>query len=138
MALRLLARREHSTRELAVKLRSRGLETAWIDDALEALAAEGLLSDARYAETYARARAQRGYGPVRIGQALREAGVDAGLIARTLAGEAADWAEQLARARRKRFGAAPPADAGARARERRFLLQRGFTAEQIDAHLRNL
>jgi len=38
--------------------------------------------------------------------------------------------------RQKKFGSQPPDDFRERSRQMRFLMQRGFTAEQIDALLR--
>jgi regulatory protein len=46
------------------------------------------------------------------------------------------WQELLVQVRLKKFGPAPPDDFRERSRQMRFLLQRGFTAEQIDALFR--
>ena len=47
-AMNLLARREHSTRELKRKLKVRGMEGVEVDQALAALQEERLLSDERF------------------------------------------------------------------------------------------
>lgn len=133
-ALKLLARREHSVLELRRKLEQRGCEEAPLEAVLERLGAERLLSDRRFAESYVRGRAERGYGPLRIRAELRERGIDAALADGPL-GETGDWTERARAARRKRFGSAVPADYREKARQMRFLQQRGFDGEQIRAAL---
>jgi regulatory protein len=99
---------------------------------LERLAAGGLQSDERYAEAYLSARVERGYGPERIRAELRERGVCDEIIRHCLddRGEV-DWVERLAAVRRRRFGADLPTDPRDRARQSRFLLQRGFSPAEI-------
>ncbi len=60
--MRLLARREHSNLELTRKLDKRGFDLAEIGRVLRALSDEGLLSDRRYAEAFARAAYRGGWG----------------------------------------------------------------------------
>jgi regulatory protein len=96
---------------------------------LDCLVAEGLQSDARFAENYARQRADKGFGPLRIGLELRQRGVE--VPADGLGDEASGWAERAARVRSRRFGKGRPGDLRERARQARFLEYRGFTAEQI-------
>jgi regulatory protein len=130
-ALGLLARREHSRLELARKLRQRGMGGADLEQVLDELAAARLLSDTRFAEEYARSRVSRGYGPLRIRAELRERGIDDAGIQAALEELGEDWYQQARAARQRRFGAEPPADLKERARQSRFLQQRGFSPEQI-------
>jgi len=130
-ALDLLARREHSRRELARKLQVQGFDAQAVDGALAALEAEGLLSDARFAETFVWSRFQRGSGPQKIHAELRERGVDEALIDSHIEALADDWQGLLREVREKRFGRALPDNVRERSRQMRFLQQRGFTAEQI-------
>jgi regulatory protein len=130
-ALGLLARREHSRLELARKLRQRGMAGADLEQVLDELAAARLLSDTRFAEEYARSRASRGYGPLRIRAELRERGIDDAGIQAALAELGEDWCQQARAARQRRFGAESPVDLKERARQSRFLQQRGFSPEQI-------
>ena len=74
-ALELLARREHSRLELRQKLLQRGFPIERIEPVLDRLIEERLLDEGRYAELYACARADKGYGPLRIARELRERGV---------------------------------------------------------------
>ena len=93
---------------------------------------EGLLSDARFAEAFTRARCERGQGPLRIEAGLRERGVDGGLIDECLRGGGApDWPALARAARCRRFGEEVPADFPERARQARFLRMRGFTEGQL-------
>jgi regulatory protein len=129
--VRLLSRREHSRTELESKLRRRGFPPEAIGTLLDELAAEGLQSDSRFAETYVRRRMEAGFGPRRIALELRERGV-AGLVEGPLADpDSALWDEALARVRRKRFGPGLPADLAESARQARFLEYRGFAADRI-------
>jgi regulatory protein len=127
----LLARREHSRAELGAKLRARGADPSTLETVLDALAAERLQSDARYAEQYLRQRAEKGYGPLRIAQELRQRGVAESQVDEALARQEFDWTEQASAVRAKRFGRMPPRDIRERAKQVRFLEYRGFAADQI-------
>jgi len=131
IALRLLTRREHSCFELRRKLQERGYSLDQINPELELLIEQGLLSDSRFADCYLRARAGKGYGPVRIEMELQQRGVTAGIIGETLDKADIDWLELAQQVRRKRFGAKIPTDFPARARQMQFLHYRGFNSEQI-------
>ena len=72
--IRLLARREHSVAEMATKL-GRSFPAPTVGATVENLQAEGVLSDARFAEALCRSRIARGYGPGYITQELRQKGV---------------------------------------------------------------
>lgn len=129
VAVRLLARREHSAQELRHKLTARGIPEDTAEAVLRALSQEGLQSDVRFAESYARTRSERGYGPVRIRAELRQRGVGDGLI--DLHPGDGEWLQRAEGARRKRFGSALPSEWADRARQARFLQYRGFCAEHI-------
>ncbi len=130
-AIRLLARREHSTVELRQKLTQRGFPAELIAEFLQKLADQGLQSDLRFAESYSHARAGKGYGPLRITAELQQRGVAAELIEQGLAKAAKDWLQQASQQRIKRFGRQLPKDLQERARQMRFLQYRGFSHEHI-------
>ena len=156
-AIALLAQREHSEAELRRKLlrHARSLvdrqagegapgeaapgEAAANDPALRVdpvidwLRAEGHLSETRFVESRVHARAAR-FGNLRIRQELAQHGL-------ALPPEAAQAlkASELERATevwRRKFGAAP-VDAAQRARQSRFLAQRGFSADVIARVMRD-
>ena len=132
-AMDLLARREHSCTELRRKLAARDYPEDEVDAAVSGLAAEGLASDARFAEAFVAARVRRGQGPRRIQRELDARGVDPQLGVAPL--NRVDWPEMVRAARVKKFGPGRPDDYKERARQARFLEYRGFTGEQIGREL---
>lgn len=128
-ALVLLARREHSRRELAQKLARHATPDDDVPALLDTLEERKLLSEARFVEARVSTLAKR-YGSARITRDLAQRGVTrdatkrAGIVARTT---------DLARARdvwQRRFGV-QPSDALERAKQMRFLATRGFPFEVI-------
>ncbi|MGQ0429495.1 MAG: regulatory protein RecX [Gammaproteobacteria bacterium] len=132
-ALKLLNRRDYGARELAERLLARGFTRPAAETAIAGLVAEKLVDDARFAEHFVAYHANRGQGPVRIAHRLREAGVSAETIDAALDAGSTDWRRRCEQARRKRFGAKPPASWAERGRQARFLTQRGFAASQVRA-----
>ncbi|WP_334157122.1 recombination regulator RecX [Oryzomicrobium sp.] len=134
-AVALLARREHSRSELARKLAPHAESREELDRLLDELAARKLLSDDRYAEMRVTVRAGR-YGNQRLRQELATAGVDDATIATALA-QADDESSRAKSVWQKKFGT-PAADAAERAKQMRFLAQRGFSMEIIRRVVRGL
>lgn len=134
-ALRYLAQREHSRAELVRKLAPHAQAEdaeearALIDRALDELAAAGLLSDARAAESVLSAQGRR-YGSRRLKQVMQGKGLAPELVSQTLQQARASEFERAQEVWRRRFGT-PPADAAEHARQARFLLGRGFDGEVI-------
>lgn len=130
-AIRLLARREHSVLELRRKLLLRGFEEAAIEAVFIDLIDQNLLSERRFTDEYVRMRFERGYGPARIRAELRERGVDEQYFENLLEKLSGQWIGVASQQREKRFGQWLPDEFSERARQMRFLQQRGFTGEQI-------
>jgi regulatory protein len=134
-ALRYLAQREHSRQELERKLARhvQDLPQANASDqiraALDDLVASGLLSDARAAESVLAGQGAR-YGSRRLKQTLQGKGLACELVAATLQQARATELERAREVWRRRFGAAP-ADAHERARQARFLTNRGFDGDVV-------
>lgn len=124
-AIGLLARREHSRRELKRKLGRRACRDL-VDSVVDALAEEGLQSDARCAEMIVYARIERGHGPLRIRSDLREAGIDGETTDLLLEAESEHWDERLRTLIDRRFRGEAPKDARDWSRRARFLASRGF------------
>jgi len=133
LAMNLLARREHSRQELADKLGRRNIEPRTLESVVDRLAAEGLQSDGRFAESYSHSRMQRGQGPVRIRMELGQRGVSAALIETAIAALAVNWRDLARDVRRRKFGSGAPGSYKDKARQSRFLQHRGFSHEQIRA-----
>ena len=125
-ALDLLARREHSYAEMLRKLRQRDVSMDMAEIELDRLQEEGLLSDERFCEAYVHARSQRGYGPVRLREELRQRGVAERLIDEQLFSAGRDWTALAHRTFSKRFPEGPAEDLKERARQQRFMQYRGY------------
>jgi regulatory protein len=134
-AMDLLARREHGRVELARKLRQRGASPDLIEQALDRLCEQGLLSESRYLESFVRSRANAGYGPLRIREELAQRGLPRADIEQALRDSGFDWNEQLSELWQRKFGQLP-ADAKERAKQGRFLSYRGYSLELISRLLR--
>ena len=128
-ALGYLARREHSRAELRRKLGPHAQSAEQLDRLLDDLVDRKLLSDRRFTEVMTRSRGER-FGAARIGQELRSRGIDDPLV-REAVGRLVGTELQRARAIWRKKYDAPPADAAERARQMRFLAQRGFSAEVV-------
>jgi len=127
-AMDLLARREHARCELEQKLSRRFSDCELLRQQLDILAEENLQSDQRFTESFVRQRVQRGQGPVRIRQELRQRRIDDHLADSALSAGRFNWFEIAEDALQKKFAAAPVNEQD-RARRYRFLMQRGFHAE---------
>lgn len=134
-ALAMLARRDFARQDMAQRLLKRFGDAAPIAPLLDWLEAQQLLDDGRYARLFVRSRVARGQGPIRIRQALQQAGISGPLAEQALAEAECDWFELAAVTCQKRFGAGPPADLKDKARRLRFLQYRGFTGDQCFAAL---
>jgi regulatory protein len=126
-ALRYLAAREHSRQELVRKLAPHAQDEAEVTRVLDELEQRGLLSAERYVASVVHRRAAR-FGAARIRQELAQHGIDPLQICDTLEQLRGSELERAREVWRKRFGE-PPADARELARQLRFLLARGFSAE---------
>ncbi len=131
-AMDLLARREHSFKELVQKLSSRFPEED-IRPAVEKLRDENLQSDQRYLEAYVRFRRNKGFGPLKIEAELYPKGLDSEQIRTCLYDEENDWLALCQQALDKRFPVLNKTNMKERAKCERFLMQRGFSHELIRA-----
>ena len=128
-ALRFLASREHSARELTAKLKPYAEETDDIESLIQWLQEKGFLSEERFAETYARHRAAR-YGSRKILYDLQNHQLPSSVmqeITETL--EETELQRAFALWERK-FGK-PPETLPEKAKQIRFLQQRGFPGNII-------
>ena len=130
-AMRLLARREHSRAELRGKLVGRGFENDSVEELLQGLEDQDLLSDERFAMSLIASRAETGYGPNRIGLELRNRGVSEELAREALAKSKVDWKECVAGQVTRKFGNDPAQTFPEWARRARYLERRGFGQDAI-------
>ena len=130
-AMRLLARREHSRAELRGKLVGRGFENDSVEELLQGLEDQDLLSDERFAMSLIASRAETGYGPKRIDLELRNRGVSEELAREALAKAEVDWGQQVTDQAVKKFGSDPAQTFPEWARRARHLERRGFGQDAI-------
>ena len=128
-ALRLLAAREHSRRELERKLAQHETEPGQLKTALDELQARGFIDEQRVVDSLVHRRSGR-LGAGRIKQELQAKGLDAERVALAVASLKASEIERAREVWRKKFGVLP-ADAVQRARQARFLAARGFGGEVV-------
>jgi len=130
-AMRILARREHSRAELRGKLVGRGFENDSVEELLQGLEDQDLLSDERFAMSLIASRAETGYGPKRIDLELRNRGVSEELAREALAKAEVDWGQQVTDQAVRKFGSDPAQTFPEWARRARYLERRGFGQDAI-------
>ncbi|MBP0600284.1 recombination regulator RecX [Herbaspirillum sp. LeCh32-8] len=128
-ALKYLSSREHSRLELARKLAPYAQEGDDIEALLNWLEQSRFLSQERFSESLVNRRAAR-YGNNRILSELHGHGIGGDGLAELKADLAAGEGERAAQVLRRKF-AEPPADVETRAKQMRFLQQRGFSHRSI-------
>ncbi|MAH74085.1 MAG: hypothetical protein CMK29_08330 [Porticoccaceae bacterium] len=136
-AFDLLALREHSKQELVAKLGRKFHDRELISELLDELEAAELQSDERYAEMFLRQRIRKGHGPKRIKVDLDNKGIDPELSNMLLNSEGIDWRQLVLTVLQRKFGEKRNLSKAEMARTGRFLIQRGFSAEQIYQAIRD-
>ncbi|QOY62000.1 recombination regulator RecX [Lysobacter sp. H21R4] len=135
-ALGLLARREHSRKELTTKLTSRGLDAREVEAAVDKLADAGWQDDNRFAESVVRNRTGSGYGPIHIRAELRMHGLDDDAIAAALDTFEGSWVENARDLVARRYGNAIHDDIAVRRKAADTLMRRGFSGDVVRAATR--
>ena len=135
-AVRLLAGREHSRLELERKLVPFSASPEELAALLDELIRSRLLSDDRYAEARGHALSRR-FGSVRVAHELKQQGVTAEPLERAVEAARSNELERARELWRKRFGALAHT-ASERAKQMRFLQNRGFTMDVIRSVVRGV
>ena len=133
-ALDLLSRREHSRKELYLKLTKRFKSQEDINLILERLGEKNLLSDSRFAEEYVQARRKKNFGPIKISAELEKRGVKESLITNEI-DRFDDWEDLAELCFKKRFPDGVSNDFHKLQKQKNFLLNKGFTFYQIESVL---
>lgn len=131
--LAALARREYSQAELCHKF-GQMFEQDLVAEVLAEYAQKGWQSDERFAEQFVRAKVERGQGRIKVEYELKQHNIAQALCADLL--DAVDW-RAVADALYQRKYDAQAMDAKERAKRQRFLLQRGFSFDDINAVINN-
>lgn len=130
-ALRYLSAREHSRLELRRKLVRHALETDDVEQLLDTLEAAKWLSQERFCDSLINRRAKN-FGNSRILAELQSHGVGSDALAEVKAGLVDGEVARACEVWQRKFGT-PGADPQARAKQMRFMLQRGFSHRAIRA-----
>lgn len=138
ICLRLLARREHSRRELLEKLALRGFGAEEAEPVVAKIIERGWQNDDRYAESFIRQRIENGYGPMRIRYELQQRGVANAQMDTQVEDYAGGWQNLLRDVYQKKFGEESGLSQAEWLKRNRFLRQRGFSAEMIQALFKEL
>lgn len=128
--LRLLARREHSQKELLDKLVLRGFQRDEVEPVIADMAEQNWQNDERYAECYIRQRIASGYGPVRIKYELQQRGIQHANLD-TQAEEQGGWQHLLMDVYCNKYDEETALTQNEWLKRSRFLQQRGFSGEMI-------
>jgi regulatory protein len=129
-AMNLLARREHTVKELIQKLSRRFPDTPLLQSEIQRLADENLQSDERFAENYVSYRSGLGFGLMHIRQDMRQRGLTDFEISLALERAEVDWKVIAEKVYHKKFGELPAADIKEKAKRVRFMQYRGFSNDE--------
>ncbi len=129
-AMNLLARREHTQKELIQKLRRRFPDTVLLEAEIQRLNDENLQSDERFAENYVRYRSELGFGLMRVRQDMRQRGLSDTEISLALETVAVNWAVLAEQVFRKKYGEQASRDIKEKAKRMRFMQYRGFSGDE--------
>lgn len=130
-ALGLLARREYSRGELEERLLRRSSDQRIVDQVLDALAEQGMQSDQRFTENFVRYRIAQGKGPIRIRQDLRQKQISSEHIDQHLDQDADFWAHCAKEVYSRKYGCQAFNGEKDFAKRLRFMVSRGFSAQQV-------
>ncbi|MGL4733642.1 MAG: regulatory protein RecX [Enterovibrio sp.] len=133
-ALRLLAMRDHSEKELRQKLHKKQYAEADIADALNFCKKNGWIQEQQVAENFLQQCVLKGYGWLRICSQAKLRGINANRLVVAVKNGEYDW-DELAFAELKRcMRGAPlfPLSMKERQKWQNYLLRRGFSYAQIE------
>ena len=133
-ALRYLSMREHSRLELRRKLSKHAQEDDDVDALLDFLEKNNWLSQERFSESLIHRREAR-YGNSRIVAELQSHGINGEALQELKAGLADSETTRACEVWARKFGQVA-SDAEGRAKQMRFLMQRGFSQRAVRAAMR--
>ena len=132
-AIALLARREHSARELKAKLERRGFDSQESAATLKNLQSKNFQDDARFGEMLVRSRIAGGYGPRWIIAELKTHGIAEDAASALVDAAEPDWPALIRVLLRRRHGAKQVVSVAERRQRVDFLLRRGFDASTVQS-----
>lgn len=146
-AIRILAMRDHSEKELRRKLTA-PVMTKNGPEAIDAPPEEvekviawcqesHYLDDDRFTRQFIASRSRKGYGPARIRQELNQKGIGRADINRALYECDIDWMQLARDQAQRKYGEPLPTAFAEKVKVQRFLLTRGYLMEDIQEIWRN-
>jgi len=131
VAIGLLSRREHSILEIKRKLKQKSFEDDEIEQVVQRLLENNLLSEERFTESYINMRKRKGYGPVRIAQELRQRGVDTDFFESFLDRSNVEWRHVMQRQHEKKYGNELVDEYAEKVKRAKYLQGRGFPLDWV-------
>ena len=125
-----LSRREHSSKEIYQKMSRRVESKEMLNEEINRLISDGLISDERFAESYFQSRRNRGFGPLRIRNELSQRGVNESIF-NSIQSDT-DWSAYAFYALEKKINGKKLDDMKAILKLKNFLNYRGFEFQDID------
>ena len=129
-----LSRREHSTKEIYQKMSRRVESKDMLNEEINRLISDGLISDERFAESYFQSRKNRGFGPLRIRNELTQRGVKESIFYSIQ--EDTDWSICALEVLNKKTNGKQPEELKEILKLKNFLNYRGFEFQDIDKAFR--
>lgn len=105
---------------------------------LDGLIEGGLQSNARFAESYARSRVHKGFGPLRIQAELQQRGAGDCYFEMAVEEITGSWDELLEQVYSKKYAAGRNPDLKEKLKRSRFLQQRGFPNDMVQRLFKRL
>ena len=134
-----LSRREHSRYELYKKISAQNFDRDLINQELDLLIEDGLLSDERFVEAFIYFRKKKGKGPLKISSELRDRGADESLINKYIEEiENSEWLDSAKQVAEKKVGNNQHLDYDNQLKMMKFLNNRGFTIDQVKITIKKL
>ncbi|WP_315981322.1 regulatory protein RecX [Aliamphritea spongicola] len=129
-ALGLLARREHSVKELMTKLVARCADEDMLDNVIFSLQESGYVSDQRFVESFC----ARGYIRVlvlKIQFDMRDKGISSDMLDLAMQEQEIDWFAQALDVYRRKFRSEESFDAKGYAKRMRYMMQRDLMQNRL-------
>ena len=134
-----LSRREHSRYELYKKISTHNFDKDLINQELDLLIRDGLLSDERFVEAFIHSRKKNGKGPLKISAELQQRGADESLINNYIEEiENSEWLDSAKQVVEKKLGNNQQLDYDNQLKMMKFLNNRGFTIDQVKLTIKKL
>ena len=139
IAMDFLSRREHSRYELYKKISTHNFNKDLINQELDLLIRDGLLSDERFVEAFIHSRKKNGKGPLKISAELQQRGADESLINKYIEEiENSEWLDSAKQVAEKKLGNNQQLDYDNQLKMMKFLNNRGFTIDQVKLTIKKL